>query len=218
MRDRTGGMTGAATDAKTNAKTDGRAHGLKSLCAVLLLAAGACQSPATAIRAQDSATGEATPEAIEELFNLAGMQASFQQTTNALLQSIAPVISRTVIGEMQKEMQKRGKEVPQRAIQIAADSVTKTVLDALRDPSLNEEIIKASIPIFAKYFTADEIRQLTAFYRSPVGVKTVRLMPQMTQDSIKAGEEIAMSRMSALEPTIMRNVKKSLEEAGYGDL
>ncbi len=34
--------------------------------------------------------------------------------------------------------------------------------------------IKAAPPIYAKYFSAEEIRQMTEFYRSPVGTKAIR--------------------------------------------
>jgi uncharacterized protein len=37
-------------------------------------------------------------------------------------------------------------------------------------------------PIYARYFTADELRQLAAFYRTPIGQKGLRVLPQVLGD------------------------------------
>ena len=41
--------------------------------------------------------------------------------------------------------------------------------------------------LYAKYFTADEIRQIETFYNQPVGRKMLQLTPQITQESMKIG-------------------------------
>jgi hypothetical protein len=44
--------------------------------------------------------------------------------------------------------------------------------------------------VYATYFGADELRQLTAFYRTPVGQKFLQVMPKIAQDSMSAGAKI----------------------------
>jgi hypothetical protein len=50
--------------------------------------------------------------------------------------------------------------------------------------------------IYARTFTADELRQVTAFYRSPIGQKFLEKMPVIAQESMamgqKFGQEIAV--------------------------
>jgi len=41
-----------------------------------------------------------------------------------------------------------------------------------------EETMKEWPPIYARHFTVDELHELAAFYRTPVGAKTLREMPQ----------------------------------------
>jgi hypothetical protein len=49
--------------------------------------------------------------------------------------------------------------------------------------------------IYARHFAADELRQVTAFYQSPIGQKFLSNMPVITQESLamgnKFGQEIA---------------------------
>jgi hypothetical protein len=42
------------------------------------------------------------------------------------------------------------------------------------------EIIKDAPAIYARHLTAQELREVTAFYRTPAGAKTLRVMPQAT--------------------------------------
>ena len=45
------------------------------------------------------------------------------------------------------------------------------------------------IPVYMEAFTEAEIKQLRAFYRSPVGKKSARMMPLLMQRGIEIGNE-----------------------------
>jgi hypothetical protein len=65
------------------------------------------------------------------------------------------------------------------------------------------DLINLIIPIYEKHYTAEEIKELIAFYKTPVGKKTIAVLPQITADSMKAGQawgkEIAKKVMKQLE-------------------
>ena len=67
------------------------------------------------------------------------------------------------------------------------------------------------IPVYAKHFTNEELDGLIAFYESPVGAKTVRVMPQITREAMQIGQAWGQS----LGPTIVERVKIRFEEKGY---
>ena len=48
------------------------------------------------------------------------------------------------------------------------------------------------VPIYAQFFTLEEIEEMLVFYRSPVGKKSVEVMPSLTQQSMQAGERWGM--------------------------
>ncbi|MDL1969584.1 MAG: DUF2059 domain-containing protein [Candidatus Desulfofervidaceae bacterium] len=62
-------------------------------------------------------------------------------------------------------------------------------------------------PIYHKYLTLEDIRELIAFYKTPVGQKIITIMPQLTQGSILAGQLWEQS----LEPVIQQRIKKRFE-------
>ncbi len=52
-----------------------------------------------------------------------------------------------------------------------------------------DEVIALNVPIYAKYFTHEEVRQLLAFYSAPLGQKIIATMPLVMQESFAAGQQ-----------------------------
>jgi uncharacterized protein len=61
--------------------------------------------------------------------------------------------------------------------------------DAFRTEIDTEELVRRIIPVYDKHFTQDEIRQLIAFYQTPIGAKFVAELPSLTQESMQIGME-----------------------------
>jgi uncharacterized protein len=50
------------------------------------------------------------------------------------------------------------------------------------------ELIELCIPSYDKRFTHDEIKQLLAFYTTPIGKKLLAIQPEIVQECMKAGQ------------------------------
>ncbi|HYR87386.1 MAG TPA: DUF2059 domain-containing protein [Terriglobia bacterium] len=60
---------------------------------------------------------------------------------------------------------------------------------------LNEEFKQLDfttmgVELYDKYFTADEIKGLIQFYESPIGQKTIQVLPALTRESTSRGIEL----------------------------
>lgn len=51
-----------------------------------------------------------------------------------------------------------------------------------------DELIDLIIPVYDRNLTADDIKALIKFYETPAGKKFVSVLPQITQESMTAGE------------------------------
>jgi len=49
------------------------------------------------------------------------------------------------------------------------------------------ELLDQIIPIYDKYYTLDDLKNLNAFYESPTGQKVITTMPQVMQESSNVG-------------------------------
>ena len=63
------------------------------------------------------------------------------------------------------------------------------------------------IDIYVAAFTEDEIRDLTAFYQTPLGQKMLTKMPALMQRSMQLSQE----RMATMQPQLMDIVKRMTE-------
>jgi hypothetical protein len=52
-----------------------------------------------------------------------------------------------------------------------------------------DRFIEILVPLYDKYLTLDEIRQLIAFYESPLGRRLVEVQPLLAQESMLAGQQ-----------------------------
>ncbi len=81
--------------------------------------------------------------------------------------------------------------------------VGQQIIASLRQsqPSLPEEfwesvnkkfnadaLIDLIVPIYAKYYTQEDIDGLIAFYQTPLGQKVVSTLPQISQESVQVGQ------------------------------
>ncbi len=51
-----------------------------------------------------------------------------------------------------------------------------------------DDLVNLIIPIYAKYYTDEDIIQLTAFYKTPIGQKTIQIMPGLMKESLGVGQ------------------------------
>ncbi|MEH2144632.1 DUF2059 domain-containing protein [Nostoc sp.] len=70
-----------------------------------------------------------------------------------------------------------------------------------------DDMVNELIPIYNKYFTNEEIKQMIAFYQTPLGQKTITVIPQISQESTAIGTRYG--RVAA------ERALKKLEAEGY---
>ncbi|MFV8376792.1 DUF2059 domain-containing protein [Flavobacterium sp. LB1P62] len=71
----------------------------------------------------------------------------------------------------------------------------------------SDTLINLIIPIYDKYYTESEIKQLTEFYQSSLGKKLIAIMPLVLQESMQAGQTWGKE--------IGEKVYNNLEEKGF---
>ena len=64
--------------------------------------------------------------------------------------------------------------------------------------------------LYARYFSAEELRDMLAFYKTPTGLKSLQVMPQLTAEVFK----MVMSKMQGLQAQIMGAFEAALRQRG----
>jgi hypothetical protein len=72
------------------------------------------------------------------------------------------------------------------------------------------EAMKEGPPIYAKHFSAPELREVAAFYRSPTGAKALRLLPQVLLEF----NTVMTTRLAGLEKELSEALDAVLRRRG----
>lgn len=62
--------------------------------------------------------------------------------------------------------------------------------------------------IYAKNFSAEEMRQITAFYKSPIGQKFLERFPVVAQESLVVGQKFGESLVRELQQNLTEELRK----------
>jgi hypothetical protein len=67
------------------------------------------------------------------------------------------------------------------------------------------EMMDALIPIYARQFSQEELDELVAFYRSPLGQRLVKATPAITRESMEAGRQWGIKLGTAAAQEVMNS-------------
>ena len=90
-------------------------------------------------------------------------------------------ISQQILAQLLNELKSNYPEVPLKFWESFAAEIK------------SDELINQIIPIYEKYFTNEEIKQLIAFYQTPLGKKTISVLPQIYQESYEVGKKYGIA-------------------------
>ena len=105
---------------------------------------------------------------------------------------------------------KLGKQVAENVISVFQNQypdVDPKFWDRFKKEIKPDDLENLIVPIYDEYFTDDDIDQLIAFYRTPIGKKVIATLPDVTQESMAAGQQWGKE--------LARKVMEELETKGY---
>jgi hypothetical protein len=70
------------------------------------------------------------------------------------------------------------------------------------------EFVDLTAEIYARNFTAAELRDIIAFYRTPSGQKFIQSQTVLAQQSMAAGQKFAESLFAELQQKIIQELRK----------
>jgi hypothetical protein len=148
---------------------------------------------------------------------LAGPAAAQTPSPEALqaAQQLAALMSGDTVGQMSAAMTAQIWPAIERQLGTKVDAATLAELRGEFEQSLaafSKSAMADAPPVYARHFTVDELHQLLAFYKSPVGAKALRTMPAVMAE---LGKEMA-PRIQAFETELHGKMEATLKKHGYG--
>jgi len=98
-------------------------------------------------------------------------------------------------------------DLPDRAMTVIEKEINSLLGEKISTPG---GLMDRIIPIYSKYYSQEEIRELLAFYQSPIGRKTIQVLPKVLSESMVAGQQWGQS----LGPEVQKRVMAALQREG----
>ena len=169
---------------------------MKKLIAAVVLALAI---PAATVSAAETGATEKSVAAARELMAVMNMRAIMQASIQQMSQHMPDMVRQMAeAGFNNKKLTAEQKRKAMADLDKALPDMVAVMNKTLTDPQLMEELEAETSAIYARNFSEDEMAQIIAFYRSPVGAKTLASMPKLMQESMMASQKVIMPRMAKM--------------------
>ncbi len=163
----------------------------------------ASAAPAAKPAPVDPATAKAVRRLLDTMKFKEMMSMAFAQMTKSMPDMMHRMAADT-IGKNNK-MTPEQKKVALAKVDAAIPTSINRMNALFNDPGMINEMVEATVPIYARHFTVAEIDQITVFYQSGVGAKMLTLMPQLMEESMVISQKIMMPRLQRLMTETIEN-------------
>jgi tetratricopeptide (TPR) repeat protein len=118
---------------------------------------------------------------------------------------LAEIVGKAVFQRMANFVQETNPEIDPRALQIIEEELTSLMREETGEKGSFQQVV---YPIYNKYLTLDEIREIIRFYKTPSGKKMISVLPNMMQESMQAIQPWANSLMPRLQQRVFARFEK----------
>lgn len=143
----------------------------------------------------DPATAAAVQDLLATMKYREMMQTTMQQMNAAMPKMMLQGASAAINGNASLSAEQKKAAIAKAEGEIPKTSATFTAM--LNDPKLYDELIAETVPLYARHYTAAEIREISAFYKTPVGTKMLSTMPKLMNESMAISQRVLMPRINA---------------------
>ncbi|MDN4059400.1 DUF2059 domain-containing protein [Massilia sp. YIM B02769] len=171
-----------------------------------VLAAPAAPAAPAAAGAVDPQISAAVRAMFEAMKYRDIMKATFAQMEVSLPQNMRAGAIAAVNAD--PKLDAKAKQAKLAEMEKAVPQIGAALHTLFSDPGLMEEMLDALVPIYARTYTLDEVRQMSAFYQSPVGQKMLATTPQLMGEGMAISNQIMAPRINKLMQSLTKDAKK----------
>ena len=179
---------------------------MKKMIATVLATLAFAAAPACAQAPRAAPLDPATVAAARELFESMKyremMTSMMTQMSRNAVSSMRPALEAAINGD--NKLDAAAKQQALEKFERKMPEIDKLMGEFMSDPTLVDEMLEQSIPLYARTYTVDEIHQIAAFYRSPVGAKMLSTMPRVTAELMQNTQGMMAKRMGPMMQRMMK--------------
>ena len=130
---------------------------------------------------------------IDELLNITGAAKMGEMFSNAFIENMTRVLKSSK------------PNINPKAYDIVEEEVKSIIHHEVYTKNALNELI---YPIYDKYLSSSDLKEIINFYKTPVGKKTINVLPTITQEAMQAGQVWGQSLGPVIEQRIIARFDK----------
>lgn len=163
-------------------------------------------APAVAAPAVDPQVGAAVRSMFESMKYRELMTATVAQMEASLPQNIRTGAAAAIDND--PKLDAAAKQAKLAELEKAIPRISAAIRSVFADPALIEEMLDAMVPLYANTYTLEEVRQMNAFYQSPIGQKMLATTPKLMGESMAISNQIIAPRINKLMQSLTQDSAK----------
>jgi uncharacterized protein len=177
------------------------------------IAFACCLAFASSGRAQDAISPEKRA-LIDDLLRVNRTEQNMQESMTAALGLMGKTMTEIISKSIPDQLDDKGasKEAREQAAEMTAKrmaGVHEMMMKQINVPELIEQVV---VPLYDKYYTESELRDLIAFYKTPTGQKMITVQPQLTGEAMSRTMQYLMPKMEAVTKQISEEMLNELKK------
>jgi hypothetical protein len=169
-------------------------------CVVLSASVGAGAQDKPASPAAPQATPSKNASAPAASAQSAGVHQEKEKDIRRLLELVG---TKTLMAQAMVEMEKATRPALENALPPGAyrEKLMEAFFVKFRAKFDVQTMVDLAVPVYNKYFSLEEVRGLIQFYETPLGQKSISVLPQLTAELMGEGRQLGeeAARQSMLE-------------------
>lgn len=120
-------------------------------------------------------------------------------------EKLSEQMSQTFVTQFMEGMRRGGPNIPPRLVEILDDVVRGTLKKEFGG------FMQRMVAMYAKLLTPDDVRQMLAFYETPLGRRMIELTPRLAEAGAQAGGEWGRE----MTPGMLEELQRRLKAEGF---
>ncbi len=162
-----------------------------------------------------------TPElraAVKDLLDTTKTREGLAQTLQQMSQSVRPQMGQMMAQriEVNAALTPEQKQQVRASMEQPFESAVADGQKIVTDPKVVDDTVDRMTALYAQRFTLDEIKQLTAFYKSPLGQKSISAVPGIVHDAMQGSMSVLVPKLNALADSTVQKQVDTVTKGGAG--
>jgi len=158
---------------------------------------------------------EAKRSLIRQLLDITGGRHMYELMQRLLVtqmqQQVQPMITQLINNSSNLSAAEREAEVARLSANVNA--LTTQFSEALQTEVTYDEMLEhVYYPVYDQYYTESDLRELMAFYQTPIGQKVITVSPQLVQTSLELTNQIFTPRVAEILGRLMHQQMEQMHK------